>query len=139
MKQIFIVLILALSWAIAKAQVPSAPAGQPRDRNLFATELAERLDVIAKKALARPVAGVSIAVARDGEVVFARGYGMANLEDEVAVTPSTVFHIASISKNILAAVVLQLVDRGKLRLDDDVTKYVPEAPTQGGTLPCGNY
>jgi CubicO group peptidase (beta-lactamase class C family) len=47
------------------------------------------------------------------------------------VTPETVFHIASISKNILAAVVLQLVDQGKLRLDDDVTKYVPEAPTQG--------
>ncbi|HJP90761.1 MAG TPA: serine hydrolase domain-containing protein, partial [Pyrinomonadaceae bacterium] len=43
----------------------------------------------------------------------------------------TVFHIASISKNILAAVVLQLVDEGKLRLDDDVTKYVPEAPTGG--------
>ena len=41
------------------------------------------------------------------------------------------FHIASISKNILAAVVLQLADQGKLRLDDDVTKYVPSAPTHG--------
>jgi CubicO group peptidase (beta-lactamase class C family) len=47
------------------------------------------------------------------------------------VTSETVFHIASISKNILAAVILQLVDEGKLRLDDDVTKYVPEAPTLG--------
>jgi CubicO group peptidase (beta-lactamase class C family) len=56
---------------------------------------------------------------------------MANVEHSVAVTPETVFHIASISKTILAAVVLQLVDEGKLRLDDDVTKYVPEAPTQG--------
>src|SRR5258707_6202142 len=56
---------------------------------------------------------------------------MANLEHAVAVTPETVFHIASISKNILAAVVLQLVDQGKLKLDDDVTKYVPEAPTHG--------
>jgi CubicO group peptidase (beta-lactamase class C family) len=50
------------------------------------------------------------------------------------VTPETVFHIASISKNILSAVVLQLVDEGKLRLDDDVAKYVPEAPTHHVTV-----
>jgi CubicO group peptidase (beta-lactamase class C family) len=61
--------------------------------------LSERVDAIAKKALARPVAGISIAVARDGEVIFARGYGLANLEHAVAVTPDTVFHIASISKS----------------------------------------
>jgi beta-lactamase family protein len=56
---------------------------------------------------------------------------MANLDHSVPVTPETVFHIASVSKNILAAVLLQLVDEGKLNLDDDVTKYVPEAPTHG--------
>jgi CubicO group peptidase (beta-lactamase class C family) len=94
-------------------------------------ELGSRVDAIAKQMLTRPVAGISVAVARDGQVVIARGYGMANLEHSVAVTPETVFHIASISKNILAGVVLELVDEGKLQLDDDVTKYVPEAPTQG--------
>ena len=94
-------------------------------------DLGNRIDAIAKQMLSRPAAGISIAVARDGQVVLARGYGMANLEHSVAVTPETVFHIDSISKNILAAVVLQLVDEGKLRLDDDVTKYVPEAPTEG--------
>ena len=62
---------------------------------------------------------------------------MANLEHSVPVTPETVFHIDSISKNILSAVVLQLVDEGKLRLDDDVTKYVPEAPTQGHHVTVG--
>jgi CubicO group peptidase (beta-lactamase class C family) len=56
---------------------------------------------------------------------------MANLEHSVAATPETVFHIASISKNILAAAVLQLAAEGRLQLDDDVTKYVPEAPTLG--------
>jgi CubicO group peptidase (beta-lactamase class C family) len=74
------------------------------------TQLDNRVDELAKKLLLKPVAGVSVAVARDGEVLFARGYGMANLEHSVAVTPDTVFHIASISKNILAAVVLQLVE-----------------------------
>ena len=94
-------------------------------------ELGNRIDTIAKQMLSRPVAGISIAVARDGQVVIARGYGVANLEHSVPVTPETVFHIASISKNILAGVVLQLVDQGRLRLDDDVTKYVPEAATLG--------
>src|SRR5258708_7403069 len=89
------------------------------------------VDALAKRMLSRPVAGISIAVSRRGQVVFARGYGTANLEHSLAVTPETVFHICSISKNILAAVVLQLVDQGKLKLDDDVTKYVLEAPTHG--------
>src|SRR6266566_130693 len=94
-------------------------------------ELGNRVDAIAKQMLSRHTAGVSVAVARDGRVILARGYGMANVEHSVAVTPETVFHIASISKNILAAVVLRLADEGRLRLDDDVTKYVPEAPTHG--------
>ena len=106
--------------------------GWTADAQLPTTEgLGNRVDAIAKQLLSRHTAGVSVAVARDGRVILARGYGMANVEHSVAVTPETVFHIASISKNILAAVVLQLVDQGKLRLDDDVTKYVPEAPTQG--------
>ena len=71
-------------------------------------ELGNQVDAVAKQLLSRHTAGVSIAVARDGRVILARGYGMANVEHSVAVTPDTVFHIASISKNILAAVVLQL-------------------------------
>ncbi|HJP92800.1 MAG TPA: serine hydrolase domain-containing protein, partial [Pyrinomonadaceae bacterium] len=111
--------ILCLCGGTALAQLPTSE------------ELGNRVDGIAKQLLSRHAAGVSFAVARDGRVILARGYGMANVEHSVAVTPDTVFHIASISKNILAAVVLQLVDEGKLRLDDDVTKYVPEAPTGG--------
>src|ERR1051326_5321699 len=90
-----------------------------------------RVDMLARKTLARPVAGLSIAVSQDGPVVFARGYGFANLEHSVPVMPETVFHIASISKNIAAAVVLQLADEGKLQLDDELTKYVPNAPVSG--------
>src|SRR5437879_3683160 len=119
MKRAIVAIIVFACCAIAEAQTPTP------------TELDNRVDALARKMLSRPVAGISVAVARDGQVVIARGYGMANLEHSVAVTPETVFHIASISKNILAAVVLELVDEGKLRLDDDVTKYVPEAPTHG--------
>src|SRR6476620_8413808 len=119
MRRVLAATLICVCSRIAGAQLPTA------------TQLGTRVDAIAKQLLTRPVAGISIAVARDGQVVIARGYGMANLEHSVAVTPETVFHIASISKNILAAVVLQLVDEGKLQLDDDVTKYVPEAPTLG--------
>src|SRR5690349_3447524 len=119
MRKVLVATIFCLYGGTAFAQLPASE------------ELGNRVDAIAKQALSRPMAGMSVAVARDGQVVIARGYGLANLEHSVAVTPETVFHIASISKNILAAVVLQLVDQGKLRLDDDVTKYVPEAATQG--------
>src|SRR5689334_14739876 len=100
-------------------------------QTLTADELGRYVDAQAKPMLSRPVAGISVAVARDGKVILARGYGMANLEHSVPVAPDTVFHICSISKNILAGVILQLVDRGKLSLDDDVSKYVPNAPTHG--------
>lgn len=119
MRRVLVATIICLCGRIAFAQLPTTEA------------LGNRVDALAMQLLSRHTAGVSVAVARDGKVVLTRGYGLANLEHSVAVTPETVFHIASISKNILAAVILQLVDEGKLRLDDDVTKYVPEAPTQG--------
>jgi D-alanyl-D-alanine carboxypeptidase len=119
MRRALVATIFCLYGGTALAQLPTTEA------------LGNRVDAVAKQLLSHHTAGVSIAVAREGRLILARGYGMANVEHSVAVTPETIFHIASISKNILAAVVLQLVDEGKLRLDDDVTKYVPEAPTGG--------
>jgi D-alanyl-D-alanine carboxypeptidase len=119
MRRVLAATLICLCGRTAEAQLPTTDA------------LRNRVDAVAKQMLSRHTAGVSVAVARDGRVILARGYGMANVEHSVPVTPDTVFHIASISKNILAAVVLQLFDEGKLRLDDDVTKYVPEAPTLG--------
>ncbi len=119
MRRVLAVMIVCFCGGTADARLPTTK------------ELGDRVDEIAKQTLSRSVAGISIAVARDGQVLIARGYGMANLEHSIAVTPETVFHIDSISKNILAAVVLQLLDQGKLQLDDEVTKYLPEAPTLG--------
>ena len=89
------------------------------------------ISVIAARALERPVAGIAVAVARAGTIVEARGFGLADVDRKIPVTPQTVFHAASVSKNILAGVVLHLVEEGKLSLDDDITKYVAEAPTHG--------
>ncbi len=97
-------------------------------------DFAHQIDAIAQEALQRPTAAVSIAVARDGEIVFARAYGEADRSRHVAATPATVFHIDSISKNLEAAALLQLVDEGKLGLDDKVKKLLPEAPTHGADI-----
>ena len=75
--------------------------------------------------------GCALGVYRDGQIVYKRGYGMANLNDDVPITPATVFHVASMSKQFTAASILLLAQQGKLSLDDDVHKYIPELPDFG--------
>lgn len=70
--------------------------------------------------------GLVVAVVRRGELLFARGYGMADLESGAPITPSTPFHVASVSKQFTAFGILLLVERGELALDDDVRRYLPE-------------
>ena len=78
--------------------------------------------------------GVAIAVVKDGSIIYKNGYGSANLEYEIPVTSSTVFHIASVSKQFTAFSILLLEKEGKLSLDDDVRKYIPEVPDFGKTI-----
>jgi CubicO group peptidase (beta-lactamase class C family) len=70
--------------------------------------------------------------------VFAKGYGMANLEYGVPITAQSPFYIGSMSKQFTAASVALLVEQGKLRLDDDVRKYVPELPDYGHIITIDN-
>ena len=72
--------------------------------------------------------GCALGVYRDGQIIYKHGYGMANLNDDVAITPATVFHVASMSKQFTAASIVLLAQQGKLSLDDDVLKYIPELP-----------
>src|SRR6476469_3532718 len=82
----------------------------------------------ATRALGRPVTGIQIAVAHDGALAFVDSVGLADAAEHRPLGNDTVFHIASISKNILAAVVVRLAEQRRLSLDDDVTKYVAHAP-----------
>ena len=75
--------------------------------------------------------GCAVSVMRGGELVFARGYGAANLEYDVPITPSTVFHVASVSKQFTALAVALLVADGEVSWDDDIRRYVPELPDFG--------
>jgi len=70
-------------------------------------------------------------VMKDGEVVWSEGFGWADIEQQVAVTPLTRFRIGSVSKSLTAAAVARLVQQGKLDVDAPVQRYVPTFPDKG--------
>jgi CubicO group peptidase (beta-lactamase class C family) len=72
------------------------------------------------------VPGCALAIIHEGAIIYKRGYGLANLEYDVPISPSTVFDIGSVSKQFTAACALLLEYQGKLKLEDDINKYVPE-------------
>ncbi|MBP6236252.1 MAG: serine hydrolase [Saprospiraceae bacterium] len=78
--------------------------------------------------------GAAVAVVKGGKIIFKKGYGMAHLEYDIPIIPSTVFHIASVSKQFTVFAALLLVKQGKLSLDDDIRKYIPEVPDFGKTI-----
>jgi len=74
------------------------------------------------------IPGLSLAIARDGRVAKAQGYGFANLELRAHATKETVYEIGSNTKQFTAAAIMMLVEEGKVHLEDAITKYFPEAP-----------
>jgi CubicO group peptidase (beta-lactamase class C family) len=78
--------------------------------------------------------GCALGIIRDGALIYARGYGMANLDEDIALSPTSAFYIASTSKQFAAASVLLLAQEGKLSLDEDVRKYIPELPDYGARV-----
>ena len=75
------------------------------------------------------IPGLSLLVARDGNIVLAQGYGLANVELQVPVKPETVFQSGSVGKQFTATAVMMLVEEGKINLDDPIVKYFKNAPT----------
>src|SRR5208282_757124 len=82
--------------------------------------------------------GCALGVYKDGHIVYKRGYGMADLNDDVPIAPATVFHVASMSKQFTAASIVLLAQQGELSLDDDVHKYIPELPDFGERITIRN-
>ena len=97
-------------------------------------ELREKVDELFREYDRSDTPGCALGVFRDGEIAYARGYGMANLELGVAITPQTVFDIGSTSKQFAAFAIQLLATEGRLSLDDDVRKWVPEIPSYGKTV-----
>ena len=92
--------------------------------------LSARVDAVVRAQMSeQKIPGVSLAVMRDGKIIKATGYGLANLELNTPVTPESVFHTESVGKTFTAVGVLILVEEGKVGLDDKITKYFSESPT----------
>ena len=82
--------------------------------------------------------GCAVGVYRNGSIAFAKGYGLANVEYEIPVTPATPFIVGSVSKQFTAAAIALLVEDKRISLDDDVRKYVPELPDYGTRITIDN-
>ena len=85
-------------------------------------------EYIRSEMVSQQIPGVSLAVIRNGEIVLARGYGLANIEHQVPVKPETIFQSGSMGKQFTATAVMILVEEGKLSLDDKITKYFTDTP-----------
>ncbi|MDP2389975.1 MAG: serine hydrolase domain-containing protein, partial [Acidobacteriota bacterium] len=104
--------------AVASAQPPSSAA------------LAGQVDQIFSP-FTPDTPGCAVAVYQNGRTIFAKGYGSANLEYGVPITPATPFIVGSVSKQFTAAAIALLVEEQRLALTDDVRKYVPELADYG--------
>src|SRR5215471_2375060 len=112
---------------VATLVYSSAPAAMVQ-----ATANSTDLDAVAQKVIARErVVGASVLVARNGQIILHKGYGSADLGLEAPAKDETVYHVVGPMLPFTGIAVMQQVERGKLSLDDDVSKYVPEFPMQG--------
>ncbi len=94
------------------------------EREIFA-----RVDAYAAAEMhAEKIPGLALAVVQDGKIVKAQGYGLANIELDVPVKPETIFQTGSVGKQFTATSVMMLVEDGKIRLDDPISKYLPGTP-----------
>ena len=104
---------------------PATLAAQPRPPAESPAELAERVEELVKAEMERQeIPGLSLAVAKEGHLVLAKGFGLANLELGVPATPQTVYQIQSMTKSFTATGIMMLVEQDKVRLDDRVSKHL---------------
>jgi CubicO group peptidase (beta-lactamase class C family) len=107
---------------------------QSPDRTQLQIYLKKRVDSLFARWDKPNSPGCALGVIKDGEFIYRRGYGMANLENDIPINASSVFDVGSVSKQFTAACIVLLSQQGKLSLGDDVRKYIPELPDYGKTI-----
>lgn len=96
-----------------------------------AQNLEKQVDAYLQSVYVADEPGVSFLIAKDGKPIYQKAFGMANMELNVAMTTDNVFEIGSITKQFTAVAILMLEEQGKLKVEDDITKYIPDYPTLG--------
>ena len=98
------------------------------------SDVAPQVDSIFKPLLAPGSPGFAVGVMQNGKLLFARGYGFADLAAQAPITPATDFRLASVTKQFTAMAVMLLVHQGKLRYDQTLTEIFPEFPQYGSRI-----
>ena len=109
-----------LSFAQTSSATPTAPLDPQRLKSIdsfIATQMADQ-----------KIPGLAVGIYSRGQILLAKGYGLANVELNVAVKPETIFQSGSVGKQFVSAAIMMLVEEGKVSLDDSVTKYFSDAP-----------
>ncbi len=122
---VFAVLSIAASTFSSLAQVPT------KEKVIAG---AERAFEKAAKAVTMPAPGCAAGVSLNGESVFEKAFGLAEMEHNIANTPQTIFESGSVAKQFTAAALVLLEQEGKLKIDDPVRKFIPELPDYGSPL-----
>jgi CubicO group peptidase (beta-lactamase class C family) len=118
---------LALAAAIALASI--APAGLAQTAGQEALE--KKIDAVMTEVYKPGQPGAAVILRKNGETIFRKGYGLADLELGVRVEPDMIFRLGSITKQFTAVSILLLAEQGKLGLQDEITKFLPDYPVQG--------
>jgi len=118
MKKLFVILFLSTFSYSALAQ------------SRLSSDTIARIETIFNRYLPQNP-GCQLAVTRNGQVLFSKAWGMADLEHQIPLTTESIIESGSVSKQFTAAAVLLLEQQGKLALDDDIRKYIPELPDYG--------
>jgi D-alanyl-D-alanine carboxypeptidase len=115
---------LLLALAAGAAPLPGRTAGAEPG---FTPRMASAVDRLARNEVSGGLTpGIAVGIIEDGRIVYARGFGKANAGKNVSAQPDTEFYVGEITRQFTAAAALMLSQDGKLKLDDKVTKYVPE-------------
>lgn len=94
-------------------------------------QLAAKCDQLMSEQFKADETGGAALIAKKGQIIYKKAFGMANLELNIPMLADNVFRIGSISKQFTAVAILQLMEQGKLGLQDDITKFIPDYPTHG--------
>jgi len=122
-----LIALAAVLLSCARAGIAASPG--PTAEPIVTRDVSARIDSLMRNAISEQhVAAVSLAIARGGRVIYAKGYGYRDLARRLPATPETIYNIASNSKQFTAACVLLLQQDGKLNIDDSLSKYVPAFP-----------
>ena len=123
MRKIILMVFLIVFFSVSPA---SAKEGMLTPSGIPYTELKNRVDEYASKYIGTSTAGANVLIVKDGEIFISTSYGYADIENQIKITPDTVFEWGSVTKLLVWTSVMQLVEQGKLDLNEDIRAYLPD-------------